>query len=370
MDEDAFVSSRDASDATHRILQKSTGKEIGKGSVYPKYIRRVDTMNTQLVHCDKLNVIKNPRSKEMFIGSNESSQLQQDLYLTDSEDEETDDDDEAHDNKELCDDVDEETKNQARLVEEMIVDESQDETSFEDMDLPGSSKSAAATPTNSTTTKLTTKSFYEEVDGQENVSDRKKRKVRCKLCKVTGTDTLISISNISTHIRNLHEQKQSAKCPHCDKNFNNAGSLDFHIRHVHKGDSRVRVRCPHCDKELAKSSLRKHIKNVHRSVKGNTNCEKPLSLTKSSHESSNRDLEEDVGESATVSGSPPHDQETSKPPTVKEDVRKFHVKVCNDAVASAIRESPRRKRFKCDLCLKEFLLSRGLKSHQKRCPSA
>lgn len=365
MDEDALVSSRDASDATHRILQKSTGKEIGTASVYPKYLRCVDTMNTQLVHCDKLNVIKNPRSKEMFIGSNESSQLQQDLYLTDSEDDETDDDDDAQNNNDLCDDVDEETKNQARLVEEMIVDESHDETSFEDLDLPGSSKSAAATPTKSTTSKLTTKSFYEEVDGQENVSDRKKRKVRCKLCKVTGTDTLISMSNISTHIRNLHEQKQSSKCPHCDKNFKSAGSLDFHIRHNHKGYSRVR--CPHCDKELAKSSLRKHIKNVHRSVKGTTNCKKPL--TKSSNESSNRDLEEDIAESATVSGSPSHDQETSKPPTLKEDVRKFHVKVCNDAVASPIRESPRRKRFKCDLCLKEFLLSRGLKSHQKRCPS-
>lgn len=366
MDEDVLVAGRDASDATHRILQKSTGKEIGTASVYPKYLRCVDTMNAQLVHCDKLDVVKNPRSKEMFIGSNESSQLQQDLYLTDSEDEETDDDyDDAQDNKDLCDDVDEETKKQARLVEEMIVDESLNETSFEEYDPPGSSKSAAATSTNSTTNKLTMKSFYEEVDDQENVSDRKSQKVRCKLCKISGTDTLISRSNITTHIRNLHEQDRRKNCPHCNKNYA-VSFLDSHIRNFHKGKGVSRVRCPHCDKELAKSSLRKHIKNVHRSEKDNTNLEEPL--TKSSSKSNNRDLE-DVGESATVSGSPNHDQESSNPQTLKEDVRKFHVKVCNDGVASPIRESPRRRKFKCDLCLKEFLLSRGLKSHQKRCPS-
>ena len=64
------------------------------------------------------------------------SQLEQDLYLSDSDEEDDDD---------VCHEVDEETKEQARLMEEMIVDESENETSFDPDD---SSKSVSSTFTN------------------------------------------------------------------------------------------------------------------------------------------------------------------------------------------------------------------------------
>jgi len=330
MDEDALEGT---TQTTHRYLQKSTGKEIGTASIYPKYLHCADTMNLKLEHCDALDVVKNSKTKEMLVGSKESSQLQQDLYLTDSDLE--DDDDVYHE-------VDEETKKQARLVEEMIVDESENETSFDPHD--DSSKSVSSTSTN--TNKLTMKSFYEEVEGQENVSNRKKRKVRCKLCKLGGKDTLISISNITTHIKHIHEKGRLEKCPHCEKMLK-MSSLGSHIRDFHKG-GRSRVRCPVCDKEMNKTSLHIHVKNVHGSGKDKADGDNQLAKSPSKSLHIDQQEEEEVEEEVTTFDSPR-----------------------GDTNSSLSRESPRRKKykFKCGCCSKEFLLSRALKSHQKKCPS-
>jgi len=326
MDEDA---PEDTTQPTHRYLQKSTGKEIGTASIYPKHLHIADTMNLKLEHCDALDVLKNSKTREMFMGSKESSQLQQDLYLTDSEEDEDD----------VCLEVDEETKKQARLVEEMIVDESENETSFDPHD--DSSKSFSSTATN--TNKLTMKSLYEEVEGQEDVSKRKNRKVRCKLCKLGGKVTLISLSNITKHIRDIHEEERREKCPHCDKILK-LSSLGSHIRDFHKG-GRSRVKCPVCNKEMKKSSLQKHVKNVHGSGKGKAHGDKQLA--KSLPRSPNIDHLEEVDEEVTTFASP-----------------------SVDTNSSLSRESPPRKKFKfkCDCCSKEFLLSRALMSHQKKCP--
>ena len=364
MDEGYLVDGHEVPPTTHRILQKSTGKEIGMASVYPRYLRCVDTMNTQLVHCDKLNVPQKPRSNELFVGSNELSQLQQDLYLTDSEDEVSDDEHDKQANMNVCDEVDEETKEQARLVEEMIVDESENETSFDEWNPHDSSKSFSATSTSSNTNKLTLKSFYEEVDGQKNVVSRKNRKVRCKLCKIIGQDRLISIGNFSTHIRNIHEEERRTKCPHCDKSYKKE-TLRSHIRDVHRRDPKVR--CPQCHKEISRSNLNRHIKDIHGSKgKDKANDDEQGVMSSKSHDG---DYVEDVEEES--SGSPHQGKDITKPKSLKEGVRIFHEKVCNEVVAmsSPRRESPRRKKFKCGNCSKEFLLSRGLKSHQKKCPS-
>jgi hypothetical protein len=261
------------------------------------------------------------------------SQLEQDLYLSDSAEEDDDD---------VCHEVDEETKEQARLMEEMIVDESENETSHDPHD---SSKSISSTSTN--TNKLSMKSFYEEVDGQENVSNRKYRKVKCKLCKLGGKVKLISLGNYSRHIRDRHEKEQEAKCPHCDKNLK-IGSLSHHIRDVHKGEDKVKVRCPICDKEMSKSYLRKHMKKIHGSGKDKANGDKQIAQPPSRAITLNVDHQEEVDEEVATFGSPHRGKRTSNPSLIT-------------------RESPRKKKFKCKCCAKEFLLSRALKSHQQKC---
>ena len=81
MDEEGHEVSGD----THRVLQKSTGRMIGTASIYPEYLRCVGSMNTRLEHCDKLDISKDPRSRELSLGSDVRSRLKQDLLLSDSE---------------------------------------------------------------------------------------------------------------------------------------------------------------------------------------------------------------------------------------------------------------------------------------------
>lgn len=251
------------------------------------------------------------------------------------------------------------------MVEEMIVDESENATSIDEWNPHDNSKSFSAVSTSSNTNKLTTKSFFEEVDGQESVSHRKYRKVRCKLCKIIGQDKLISIGNITRHIQDVHEEERRSKCPYCNKSYKIGSSLRHHIRDNHRGNNKVR--CPQCHKEITRSNLSTHIKNIHGSKgKDKVNGGKQNAMTSKSHD---RDPGEDLEEESI--GSPHQGKDVTKPKSLKEGVRIFHKKVCNEvkAMSSPRRESPRRKKFKCEICLKEFLLSRGLKTHQRNCPS-
>ena len=233
----------EASGATHRVLQKSTGRMIGTASTYPEYLRCLGTMNTRLEHCDKLDISKDPRSRELSLGSDVRSRLKQDLLLSDSE--ETSDE-ESNNNMD-----DDEMRKQAMLIEEMI-DESHNETSVT------SSRCSSASNAPVNRNRLTVKLFYEEIEGQENVTKREKRKrqVRCKLCK-----KLLNVSNFGQHIKNIHEEGATTKCPHCEK-FLMKSSLIGHIKDVHKKEN---GKCPHCDKVMNKGNLSRHIRNVHSS---------------------------------------------------------------------------------------------------------
>merc|ERR1711971_37104 len=102
-----------------------------------------------------------------------------------------------------------------------------------------------------------------------NVSNRKNRKVKCKLCKLGGKVTLISYRNFSKHIRNIHEKEKKI---------------------------RVRVRCPICDKEMNKRSLHTHVKNIHGSGKDKANGDKHKQLVKPPPSSSNSEHQEKVDE--------------------------------------------------------------------------
>ena len=97
---------------------------------------------------------------------------------------------------------------------------------------------------------------------------------------------------------------------------------------------------------MNKKSLSAHMKNIHGSGKDQANGD--LQLAKSPLRPRNIDHQEEVDEEVTTFGSPLRDKRTSNPSPLS-------------------RESPRRKKFKCERCSKEFLLSRALKSHQQKC---
>ena len=49
------MSAKEKETITHRILQKSTGKEIGSARIFPQYEQHVEDLDIKLVHCDKIS---------------------------------------------------------------------------------------------------------------------------------------------------------------------------------------------------------------------------------------------------------------------------------------------------------------------------
>ena len=49
------MSAKEQETITHRILQKSTGKEIGSVRIFPQYEQQVEDLDIKLVHCDKIS---------------------------------------------------------------------------------------------------------------------------------------------------------------------------------------------------------------------------------------------------------------------------------------------------------------------------
>ena len=64
-------------------------------------------------------------------------------------------------------------------------------------------------------------------------------------------------SNIQTHIKSIH-RGETFQCPECDYKTRWKSNLQMHIKAIHKGET---VPCPYCDfKAKAKGNLQMHIK--------------------------------------------------------------------------------------------------------------
>lgn len=83
-------------------------------------------------------------------------------------------------------------------------------------------------------------------------------KVKCKICNKKCT----SLRNLKTHLR-VHSEQRPFKC-FCDKTFKLSGNYTRHLR-LHSGEKPFICKDKKCQKRFAaKSTLKTHIKNVHK----------------------------------------------------------------------------------------------------------
>ena len=69
-------------------------------------------------------------------------------------------------------------------------------------------------------------------------------------------------SDLTRHVRTVHEKRRDHACLHCAAAFGHAGSLTTHVRTVH--EKRKDYRCPHCDAAFARISGRaSHMRTQH-----------------------------------------------------------------------------------------------------------
>ena len=72
---------------------------------------------------------------------------------------------------------------------------------------------------------------------------------------------LIHFSNLSTHVRTVHEGKKEFKCEYCGKCFGVNQNLKQHIR-IHLQD--FKFKCEFCEKGFIRSQhLSRHLKTWH-----------------------------------------------------------------------------------------------------------
>jgi len=87
------------------------------------------------------------------------------------------------------------------------------------------------------------------------VKELKSRRHACTQCDYkTG-----KVSDLSKHVRTVHEQRRNHACPQCDAAFGRAGHLSRHLRTVH--GQRKDHACPQCDAAFGHAShlMRTHV---------------------------------------------------------------------------------------------------------------
>ena len=82
-----------------------------------------------------------------------------------------------------------------------------------------------------------------------------------KKCECSSNTTY----TLRKHTANVHEEKESTKCPMCDTKYVSMTGLKQHIESVHEAKKH---KCPHCDGLFSlNSTLTKHIYSIHEEKK-------------------------------------------------------------------------------------------------------
>ena len=82
------------------------------------------------------------------------------------------------------------------------------------------------------------------------------KSIECSLCNKSFT----KISNLNSHVANVHDKKKNHKCLKCGKMFFKLSTLRDHNA-VHEG---IRFKCDECSMDFSrKYVLKKHIENNH-----------------------------------------------------------------------------------------------------------
>ena len=88
---------------------------------------------------------------------------------------------------------------------------------------------------------------------------------KCALCAAVFGKT----SNLTRHVRTVHEKRKDHACPHCAAAFGSAGHLTTHVRTVH--EKRKDHACPHCAAAFGRAGdLATHLRAVHEKRKDHT----------------------------------------------------------------------------------------------------
>ena len=261
---------------THRILQKSTGKEIGSARIFPQFEQHVEDLDIKLVHCDKIidnnNEVVKILNEDLNMSSSEDDDIDfEDMIIESMKDlrrsedvngissDEDDDDIDVHKTiNNSCDtsselgettNSDSSTKSRAATLKSTKSNKShrRGETI----------KSNSPAHTSASSQRVTLKSFYQKLE--DDSPDRKWERVKCKLCALVGIEKIIVLKNFSHHVKNIHEAREKEKCAECVKMVSRS-YIKGHMKYVHGDEKTRRGSCEHCGKLITKKNLSTHRK--------------------------------------------------------------------------------------------------------------
>ena len=231
------MSAKEKETITHRILQKSTGKEIGSARIFPQYEQHVEDLDIKLVHCDKIsdnnNEVVKILNEDLNMSSSEDDEvdfkdmiIQSIKDLSSSEDVTGTSSDEDEDNNfhktinsrcETSSELGETTKSDSSTKSRAATFKS---TKANESHRRGeTSKSSSSAHASASSQRVTLKSFYQKLE--DDSPDRKWERVKCKLCALVGIEKIIVRNNFSHHVKNIHEARDEksrrGSCEHCGK---------------------------------------------------------------------------------------------------------------------------------------------------------
>jgi len=155
-------------------------------------------------------------------------------------------------------------------------------------------------------------------------------------------------SNLTTHIKMIHDKIKDIQCPKCDYKCSTNGSLNVHIKRVH--DKIKNLECPKCDSKFStKSNLNAHIKQVHDKIKDFEcpNCDSKFS-TKGSLTRHIKQVHDKIKDFEC----PECDSKFSQKGNLTKHIKQVHNKI---------------KDFECPNCDSKFSTKGSLTRHIKRC---